>query len=150
MASVAGACSGVPMTTLLLVAHGGLAAALVIVSVFTVRARSAERLRKTTSLLLCLLAAQTVLGYVLYPLYLREVKPALHALNAGARSVADIFEVKEHLAFFALAMTLGAFYAARDEVGEAGPIVRVLVAGAHAAIVIVVTLGLVVASMRLP
>jgi len=134
----------------LLAGHGGLALLLVVVSVLAVQARTTERLKRTTSVLLALVLAQTVVGDVLYPIYLRAAKPSLRVLEAGSRSVADVFEVKEHLAFFALVLALGACLVARQGRAQPGPLVRVLVAGAHAAIVLVATLGLVVASMRLP
>lgn len=142
---------GRPLNPPLLVTHGLLAAGLVVASVFAMRARQAERMRRATAVLLALVVAQTVAGAVLYPTYLRDVKPALVALHAGSRPVADAFEVKEHFAFFALVLTLGAFLAARRVgSGEVGPILRVLVGGAHAATMIVAILGLVVASVRLP
>lgn len=137
------------MSTLLLVLHGGAALALVVVSVLAVQARSAERLKRLSSILFALVVTQTIAGDVLYPLYLRTAKPALRALEAGGRTPADLFEVKEHLAFFALVLAIGAFVSTRSAANP-GPLPRTLVAGTHAAIVTVAILGLAVASLRLP
>ena len=80
---------------------------------------------------------------------MRTTKPALRALSAGSRSVADVFEVKEHLAFLALVLALGAFVLSRRD-PRATPLLRVLFGSAHGAIVLTATLGLVVASLRTP
>ena len=137
------------MILLLLSAHALLALTALTVSVLGVQARSPERARAMANWLLLVVASQTALGYVIYPFYLRSAKPALRALSAGARSAADIFEVKEHLAFIALVLAIGAFAVTRRE-PRPTPFVRVLFGGAHAAIVLVATLGLVVASLRTP
>jgi hypothetical protein len=137
------------MTTVLLTLHGLLALVAVTVSVLAVQARTPERVRATASFLLGALGAQTVVGDVLYPLYLRTAKPALRALSAGSRSVAEVFEIKEHLAFVALVLALGAFVVSRRE-PKPTALLRVLFGGAHGAIVLTATLGLVVASLRTP
>jgi hypothetical protein len=137
------------MTVTLLLLHAILALTAVTVSVLGVQARSPERVRLMALLLLAAVVAQTTVGDVLYPMYLRTAKPALRALSAGARSAADLFEVKEHLAFFALVLSLGAFVLSRTE-PKPTTLVRVLFGGAHGLIVLVATLGLAVASMRTP
>jgi hypothetical protein len=138
------------MTHTLLLAHGLLAAAVVIASVFAVQARSLERFRRYVSILLATLVAQTLAGDVLYPTYLRNAKPVLRAHSAGSRTAADVFDVKEHLAFLALVLTFGAFFGARGEGVKVGPFLRTLVGSAHGAIVLVAALGLVVASLKQP
>lgn len=137
------------MTVTLLVLHAILALTSVIASVLGVQARTPERVRSMASLLLASVVSQTLVGDVLYPIYLRNAKPALLALSAGSRSAADIFEVKEHLAFFALVLTVGAFALSRSE-PKPTTFLRVLFSGAHGTIVLVATLGLVVASLRTP
>jgi hypothetical protein len=137
------------MTFALLLLHGVLALGAVVVSVLGVQARSAERVRAMAALLLAVVVSQTVVGDVIYPLYLRTAKPVLRALTAGARSPAELFDVKEHLAFVALALALGAFVVSRTE-PKPTLFVRVLLGGAHGAIVLVAVLGLAVASMRTP
>ncbi len=99
--------------------------------------------------LLAVVAAQTAVGDLLYPMYLRRAKPALRVLAAGSRSAADVFDVKEHLAFFALVLTIGVFALTRTE-PKPTALVRVLFGSAHGAIVIVAVLGLVVASLKTP
>jgi hypothetical protein len=127
-----------------------LAATVVVASVLAVQARSVERFRRSVSMLLAALVAQTLAGDLLYPTYLRRAKPILRALSAGSRSAADVFDVKEHLALLALVLTLGAFFAARGEGVKVGPFLRVLVGSAHGAIILVAALGLVVASLKQP
>jgi ABC-type sulfate transport system permease component len=101
------------------------------------------------SALAAIVIAQTVVGNVLYPHYLRNAKPTLQALAAGARSAADVFEVKEHLAFVALVLALGAFAATRRD-PRPTVFVRSLFGAAHGAILLVAVLGLVVASLKTP
>ncbi len=137
------------MTSILLVAHTVLATASVTVSVLGVQAKTSARSRLVAGWLFAAVAAQTVVGALLYPVYLRRTKPVLRQLVAGARSVADVFDVKEHLAFVALTLTIGVFVLTRAE-PKPSPLVRVLFGSAHAAIVVVAVLGLVVASLRAP
>lgn len=137
------------MTTLLLGCHAFFALVAITVSILGVQARTPERARTMGLWLFAAVGAQTVLGDFLYPFYLRSVKPVLGAMVAGRRSAAEIFEVKEHLAFFALVLATAAFAVTRSE-PRPTPFVRVLFGGAHAAIVLVATLGLVVASLRTP
>jgi hypothetical protein len=137
------------MTVALLIVHAILALTAATVSVLGVQARTPERVRSVGSWLLGAVGLQTAVGDVLYPIYLRTAKPALRALSAGSRSAADIFEVKEHLAFLALVLAIGAFVVSRSE-PKPTIFVRVLFGGAHGAIVLVATLGLVVASLRTP
>jgi hypothetical protein len=137
------------MTVAVLLLHTILAITAITVSVLGVQARSSERVRLMASLLLATVVSQTIVGDVLYPIYLRTAKPALRALSAGSRSVADLFDVKEHLAFFALALSVGVFAVSRTE-PKPTTFVRVLFGGAHGIIVLVATLGLAVASMRTP
>lgn len=137
------------MTSILLVVHGTLALSALVASILGVQARTPERARQAATWLLATVGSQTVIGDVLYPAYLQPVKPVLQAMSAGGRSAADIFEVKEHLAFLALVTAIGAFVITRRE-ARPTPFVRVLFGGAHAAIVLVATLGLVVASLRTP
>ncbi len=137
------------MTILLLLVHATLALSAITVSVLGVQARRSDRSRSLAGWLLGIVAAQTLVGDVIYPIYLRTAKPALRAMAAGARSAADIFEVKEHLAFIALACALGAFVITRTE-PKPDTFLRVLFGSAHGAIVLVAVLGLVVASLRLP
>jgi hypothetical protein len=137
------------MTVALLALHACLALAALTTSVLGVQARSPERARAMASLLLTSVGVQTVVGDVLYPMYLRNAKPALRALSAGSRSVADVFEVKEHLAFLALVLALGAFVVTRTE-PKPTTFLRALFGGAHGAIALTATLGLVIASLRTP
>jgi hypothetical protein len=137
------------MTTALLVLHAFLAITSAIASVLGVQARTPERVRSMASVLLASVSSQTVVGDVLYPIYLRSAKPALRAMSAGSRSVADLFEIKEHLAFFALVSTIGVFVITRRE-PKPTAVVRVLFGSAHGMIVIVATLGLALASVRTP
>jgi len=137
------------MISLLLVAHGLLAFAALVVSILGVRARVADQARRFGTALFTVVATQSLLGYVMYPRYVASAKPALQALSTGARSVADVFEVKEHLAFCALVLTIGAFIVSRSP-DKPGALSRVLFGGAHATIVIVVVLGLVAASIKMP
>jgi hypothetical protein len=129
--------------------HAALATTAIIASVLGVQARTPERVRSMGAWLLGAVGAQVAVGGVLYPTYLRTAKPALAGLSAGSRSASEIFEVKEHLAFVALVLALGAFVVSRSE-PKPTPFVRLLFGGAHGAIVIVATLGLVVASLRTP
>ena len=76
-----------------------------------------------------------------------EKNPMLQRIYGTAWETRDA--LKEHLAFLALVLALGSFFMARSE-RTPGPLTRVLVASTHAAIVLVATLGLVVASLRLP
>jgi hypothetical protein len=137
------------MTALLLVVHAALALSAITISILGVQARRSDRSRSLAAWLLAVVGTQTIVGDVLYPTYLRTAKPALRMLTAGARSAADIFEVKEHLAFVALACAIGAFVITRTE-PKPDALVRVLFGSAHGAIVLVAVLGLVVASLRLP
>lgn len=133
----------------LLVLHGALGLTAVVVSVLGVQARRSDRTRRLAGLLAAVVGAQVSVGAVLYPFYLRSAKPVLAGLVAGGRSAADIFEVKEHLAFVALACALGAFVITRNE-PKPDLFVRTLFGCAHGAIIVVAVLGLVVASLRLP
>jgi hypothetical protein len=137
------------VTVALLVVHAVLGLTALVASVLGVQARTPARARWVASLLVGAVVLQTLAGDVLYPAYLRTAKPVLAALAAGSRSGADLFDVKEHLAFFALALTLGAFVQTRTD-PKPTPLLRVLFGGAHAAIVLVATLGLAVASLRTP
>ena len=137
------------MTFFLLVAHAALGVAAITISILCVQARTATRARALSTWLLGVVAAQTVVGDVLYPAYIVRAKPLLKALAAGSRSVADVFEVKEHLAFFVLVFALGAFVLARRE-PKPTALLRVLFGCAHGLIILVAVLGLVVASVKMP
>jgi hypothetical protein len=137
------------MTTALLILHALLGTAAIVVSLLGVQARAPEKTRSLASVLLGVVALQTVAGDVLYPIYLRTAKPALRALSAGSRTAAEIFEVKEHLAFLALVFVIGAFVLTRTE-PRPNPLLRVLFGCAHGTIIVVAVLGLVVASLRTP
>ena len=137
------------MIALLLLLHGALGLSAVVVSVLCVQARRSDRTQRLGAWLVAVVGAQVSVGAVLYPFYLRRAKPALLGLVAGGRSAADIFEVKEHLAFIALACALGAYVVTRSE-PKPDLFVRTLFGCAHGAIIIVAVLGLVVASLRLP
>lgn len=137
------------MALLLLILHATLAAGAVVASVLGVQARTSDRARLMATILLATVTAQTVVGDVLYPIYLRSAKPTLRTFSDGARSVADVFDVKEHLAFFALVFSIGAFILTRKE-PKPTIFLRVLFGGAHGAIVLVAALGLVVASIKTP
>ncbi len=135
------------MTTTILTLHAVLGILSVVTSVFAVKSRAPAALRRWTGRLFFVLCAQEALGDALYPTYLRVAKPALVLLTTGSRSAADLFDVKEHLAFFALVLGAGAAVAARD---SAGPIARTLTTLTHATIVLTATLGLAVSSLKLP
>ena len=136
------------MTSVLLVLHALLASAAVVLSILGVQARRSDRSKRIASWLLAAVGAQTVIGDVLYPSYLREAKPLLKAMVAGSRSAADIFEVKEHLALLALVCTVGAFVVTRKE-PKPDFVVRTLFGCAHGTLIIIAVLGLVVASLHL-
>jgi hypothetical protein len=131
------------VTGLLLVFHALFGSAAIVASVLGVQAR------RVAGWLFAIVGAQTAIGDVLYPLYLRGAKPALRAMTAGARSAADVFEVKEHLALLALVCAAGVFLVTRRE-PKPDLVVRMLFGCTHGAVVIVAVLGLVVASLRLP
>jgi hypothetical protein len=137
------------MTIALLIGHGVLAALAIVISILGVQTRVPERARKLATWLLVVVGLQTALGDVLYPIYVVHAKPVLATLHAGARSVADLFDVKEHLAFFALVFTLSVFVLSRSQ-RRTGPLLRVLFGCAHGSIVLVAVLGLAVASVKLP
>ena len=121
----------------------------VVTSVLGAAARSAARVRVLSSALCAAVVAQTMVGDVLYPAYIEHAKPVLETLSAGSRSLADAFEVKEHLAFFALASALGLFVLTRTA-SKPTALVRTLFACTHAAIILAAVLGLVVASVKTP
>lgn len=137
------------MSTALLTVHATLAATAIIVSVLGVQARSVARARRAATALLATVIAQTFVGDFLYPLYLQHTKPRLQMLAAGSRSVADAFDVKEHLAFFTLVLAIGAFALTRVD-PKPGPLSRTLFGCAHGSIILVAALGLVVASIGTP
>ena len=137
------------MSTVLRIFHVALAAAAVIVSMLGVQARTAARARRAATALLVTVVAQTFVGDFLYPLYLEHTKPRLQMLASGARSVADVFDVKEHLAFFTLVLAIGAFSLTRTD-SKPGPLLRVMFGCAHGGIILVAALGLVVASIGAP
>lgn len=138
-----------PVTVALLVTHATLALAAITASILGVVARTPARLRRMATWLFGAVVAQTLVGDVLYPFYLREAKPVLAKLSAGSRSVADVFDVKEHLAFFALVLAVGVFVLTRRE-PRATPFVRMLFGCAHGAVIVVAILGAVVASVATP
>jgi hypothetical protein len=137
------------VTVLLLIFHATLALVTIVVSVLGVQARTATRARAVSTALLVVVGAQTVAGDLLYPIYITHAKPTLKALAAGSRSVAEVFEVKEHLAFFALVFTIGAFVLTRGE-PKPTPLLRLLFGCVHGVVVVVTVLGLVVASVKTP
>ncbi len=137
------------MTGLILVVHALIGSAAIVASVLGVQAWRADRSKRIAGWLFAVVGVQTVIGDVLYPLYLRGAKPALRAMAAGSRSAADVFEVKEHLALLALVRAAGVFVVTRKE-PKPDLVVRTLFGCTHGAIVIVAVLGLVVASLRLP
>ncbi len=93
--------------------------------------------------------AQTTVGDVLYPIYLRTAKPTLRGFSAGSRSVADVFDVKEHLAFFALVLAIAAFVLTRTE-PKPTPLLRVLFEYSRRGVILVAALGFVVWSIKAP
>jgi hypothetical protein len=135
----------IALTTL----HAALGLAVIAASLFAVVARTPERIRRRISLMTAVVLFQTAIGDALYPRYLTSAKPVLQTLAAGSRSVADIFDVKEHLAFVVLVLTLGAFVLTRRE-PKPTTTVRVLVGSAHGASILVAALGLACASVRTP
>ncbi len=138
------------MATAYLALHGLLALTSIVASVLGVLARMPARARAMASYLLASVTLQTFVGdLLLYPLYLRSAKPVLQTLAGGSRSAADVFEIKEHLAFFVLALTIGVYVVTRRE-PKPTVFVRVLFGCTHGAIILVATLGLVVASLRTP
>ena len=88
-------------------------------------------------------------GRPLYTFYLKSTKPVLKDFASGGRSVADAFDVKEHLAFLALVMATGAFVLTRNR-PKPTSLVRVLVSGAHGAVVLTAAIGLIVPSIKTP
>jgi hypothetical protein len=137
------------VSLLLLVVHTVLAGAAIVVSILGVQSRTAARARRMATALFATVAVQSLVGDVLYPIYLSRAKPLLVRLEAGSRSVADVFDVKEHLAFFALVFSIGVFVLTRTE-PKPTTFHRLLFGCAHGAIVLVAALGLVVASVRTP
>lgn len=137
------------MTLLLLAVHAALGFTAVTVSILGVVTKTPARMRTMATWLFITVVTQTLVGDVLYPIYLRDVKPILATLSAGSRSVADIFDVKEHLAFFALVLAIGVFVLTRTE-PRPTPFLRTLFGCAHGAVVVVGVLGLVVASVGTP
>lgn len=127
-------------SVLLLVVHALGATAAIILSILGVQARRAD---------FATVSAHTLVGGVLYPVYLRGAKPVLKTMTASARSAADVFEVKEHLALIAPVCAVGVFVVTRKE-PKPDFVVRTLFGCTHGALVIVAVLGLVVASLRLP
>ncbi len=126
-----------------------LAAIAVVTSVLGASARTAARARSLASALCAAVVAQTIVGDVIYPAYLERAKPVLKTLAAGSRSLAEAFDVKEHLAFLALAGALGVFVLTRTA-PKPTALVRTLFGCTHAAIVVVAILGIVVASVKTP
>ena len=134
---------------ILLVIHATLACAAITLSILGVVTKTTERIRRLAGCLFAAVGLQTLIGDVIYPFYLVRTKPILVTLHAGSRSVADIFDVKEHFAFFALVLVIGLFAITRAS-AKPTSLVRTIFGCAHGCIVIVTVLGAVVASMRMP
>jgi hypothetical protein len=131
------------------VIHATLAGTAITISIIGVVTKASERIRRLASLLFVTVIMQTVVGDVIYPIYLARTKPVLVTLNAGSRSIADIFDVKEHLAFFALVLVIGLFALTRAS-AKPTPLVRTIFGCVHGCIVLTAVLGAVVASVRMP
>ncbi len=100
--------------------------------------------RRTAELSAGLLLAPFLLGLWLYADYRAHVKPALW--QAAPQTVLA-FEVKEHLAFFAVVLALAGALALRPGGGEPGRrVARTLLAVGALCAAITVVLGMVVAS----
>lgn len=92
---------------------------------------------------LILLILGTALGFWIYPDYREEVKPLLR-LRAPDR--VPLFEVKEHLAWLCLLLTVGGVGMLRSGAAAALPGARVMLASAAVLGLIVVALGVWVAA----
>jgi hypothetical protein len=75
------------------------------------RGSAAAQLRRFATLAPAALAAQALLGYALYPTY--RVRVRLADLDRSAPAVAQLFDLKEHLAALALALVAAAALAVR-------------------------------------
>jgi hypothetical protein len=75
------------------------------------RGGAAAQLRRFSTLAPAALAAQALLGFALYPTY--RVRVRLGDLDRTAPAVAQLFDLKEHLAALALALVAAAAVAAR-------------------------------------
>ena len=75
------------------------------------RGSAAAQLRRFSALAPAALAAQALLGFALYPTY--RVRVRLGDLDRTAPAVAQLFDLKEHLAALALALVAAAAVAAR-------------------------------------
>jgi hypothetical protein len=75
------------------------------------RGGAAAQLRRFSALAPTALAAQALLGFALYPTY--RVRVRLADLDRTAPAVAQLFDLKEHLAALALALVAAAAVAAR-------------------------------------
>lgn len=116
------------MSTLLLLQkiHGHVALlgiALALHPVFALRPglRPTRRVRLAGYLAAAFTVGSNALGWLVYPAYREEVKRVLYA---GSRWWGELFEIKEHLAFYALCLSLAGaaqLYAAR---GDQGPRLR--------------------------
>ncbi len=137
------------MTLAIGIVHAVLAASAVVASLLAVMARTPARIRSRVSVSACIVVLQTIVGDAFYLPYLRSAKPVLLGLKSTGRSVADLFDVKEHLAFVVLATTLGAVLLVREE-AKSTNVLRVLLGTAHGGTVLVAALGLACASIRTP
>jgi len=84
------------------------------------RAKRPNRAARVSGYLASLFVALcSVLGWVVYPAYRSDVKPELYRVSAF---VGDLFEVKEHLAWYALCFAVAGaalMWMARDRTGVA-------------------------------
>ena len=103
--------------------HGHLAILAVALALHPVlstwRAKRPTRRTRLSGYLAALLTlAANVLGWLVYPAYRELVKPELYAVSV---TYGQAFEVKEHLAFYALCLSLAGaalLWAARGEYAE--------------------------------
>lgn len=97
----------------------------------------APRARRVMLPTALLLVAATLLGWWIYPDYRSEIKPLLRVTEAAR---VPLFEIKEHLAWLAVVLTLGAAGLLASGVAEAE-------AGARALLMAAVACGLLTAAL---